>query len=133
MAAYLYITRLCILFLGLTLAACQTQYQVKNQNSETVPIVATDTLQVLDQAVLKLIAPYKEQLDGQMNSRIMVASADLLKENPEGSLGNMVCDVMMRFAKQQGKLPDVCVFNAGGLRIPTIYKGDITQRTIFEL
>lgn len=133
MAANQNITRVGILFLGLILAACQTQYQAKSQSSQTVPIVASDTLQVLDQAIVKIIAPYKEQLDGQMNSRIMVASADLVKENPEGSLGNMVCDVMMRFAKQQGKLPDVCVFNAGGLRIPTIYKGDITQRTIFEL
>jgi 2',3'-cyclic-nucleotide 2'-phosphodiesterase (5'-nucleotidase family) len=127
------IIRIGFLFLGLITLSCQTQYQVKNHNSQSIAIAATDTPQVLDQAVIKLITPFKEQLDGQMNARIMVASADLVKENPEGSLGNMVCDVMMRFAISQGKMPDVCVFNAGGLRIPTIYKGDITIRTIFEL
>jgi 2',3'-cyclic-nucleotide 2'-phosphodiesterase (5'-nucleotidase family) len=127
------IIRIGFLFLGLITLSCQTQYQVKNHSSQAFALSATDTPQVLDQAVIKLITPYKEKLDGQMNTRIMVASADLVKENPEGSLGNMVCDVMMRFATSQGKMPDVCVFNAGGLRIPTIYKGDITIRTIFEL
>jgi 2',3'-cyclic-nucleotide 2'-phosphodiesterase (5'-nucleotidase family) len=63
----------------------------------------------------------------------MVASEDLRKEQPEGSLGNMVCDVLMRYAKEKGVKPDFCLLNNGGLRIPTIYKGDIFVRTIYEL
>jgi 2',3'-cyclic-nucleotide 2'-phosphodiesterase (5'-nucleotidase family) len=121
-----------LLIIGLLLIGCKASLQIKSHQFINSPI-SSDSAQVLDQSVLKTIAPYKAKVDGQMNERIMVASADLTKESPEGSLGNMVCDVLMRYAIKQGNQPDVCVLNAGGLRIPTIYKGDILVRTVFEL
>lgn len=114
------------------LSSCKGAYQI-NKTSFINLSVSSDSAQLLDQTVLKIIKPYQQKLDSQMTQRIMVASQDLEKASPEGSLGNMVCDELMRYALNKGHAIDVCVFNAGGLRIPVIYKGDIFVRTIFEL
>ncbi len=116
----------------LLFAACHSSLQVKEQTQKNVKLKA-DSLLKEDAAIVKMIAPYKVKLDSQMNNRIMIASADLKKETPEGALGNMVCDVLMRYAKANKVTVDFCVLNNGGLRIPVIYKGDITVRTIYEL
>jgi 2',3'-cyclic-nucleotide 2'-phosphodiesterase (5'-nucleotidase family) len=114
------------------LCACQSNFHFVKLSHQSVSIMP-DTGVLLDQTVLRIIEPYKLKLDSQMNQRIMVASQDLVKENPEGSLGNMVCDELMQYAFAKGLQVDLCVLNSGGLRIPTIYKGDIYIRTIFEL
>ena len=120
------------LFLFLFFAACHSSLQIKEQQQKNVKLKA-DSLLSEDAAIKELIAPYKIKLDSQMNIRIMVASADLKKETPEGALGNMVCDVLMRYAKANKQKVDFCILNNGGLRIPVIYKGDITVRTVYEL
>ena len=119
-------------FLVLLLAACQSNFQLSTITHQTSAI-RSDSGQFLDQTVLVTIAPYKLKLDSLMNQRIMVATQDLVKENPEGSLGNMVCDQLMGYAYSKGIQADLCILNAGGLRIPVIYKGDIFVRTIYEL
>jgi len=120
-----------ILFL-LVFWSCSQQMQVNNYQSQRVRLLA-DTLEAENAQAKALIAPYKNKLDSQMNIRIMVAEADFKKDNPEGTLGNMVCDLLMTYAQSQKIPADFCVLNNGGLRIPTLYKGDITVRTVFEL
>ncbi len=116
----------------IVITACSTRYQVKEQSNLNRKIKG-DSLGALDQTVNTLIMPYKLALDSQMNVFVIEAQDDFKKDNPEGSLGNMVCDVLMQYTAEN-KLPaDFCVLNNGGLRIPTLYKGSITVRTIFEL
>lgn len=120
-----------VLFLIL-ISSCKNVYVAGNPSFKTLS-VSSDSAQFLDQTVAKIIQPYQQKLDSQMNQRIMIATQDLVKASPEGSLGNMVCDELTRYALNKGHVIDVCVFNSGGLRIPVIYKGDIFVRTIFEL
>lgn len=119
-------------WLFILITSCKGNYQVSKPGFQTLS-VSSDSAQALDQTVTKLIKPYQQKLDSQMNQRVMVATQDLVKTSPEGSLGNMVCDELMRYALNKGHSIDLCVFNAGGLRIPVVYKGDVFVRTIFEL
>jgi 2',3'-cyclic-nucleotide 2'-phosphodiesterase (5'-nucleotidase family) len=112
--------------------SCGQQLQVSNYQAQRVRLLA-DTLEAENAQAKALIAPYKNKLDSQMNIRIMVAEGDFKKDYPEGTLGNMVCDLLMTYAQSQKMPADFCVLNNGGLRIPTLYKGDITVRTVFEL
>ena len=112
-------------------AACGSQKQVASVKSEFYRI-RKDSL-VADEKVLATIAPYKVKLDSSMNVELILAEGDFSKEQPEGSLGNMVCDVLMQFAKNKNLQADLCLMNNGGLRIPIVYKGQITVRTIYEL
>ncbi|OYU97067.1 MAG: hypothetical protein CFE21_01910 [Bacteroidetes bacterium B1(2017)] len=121
-----------IVLILLVLGSCHVPNQVSKSQNQNIRIKG-DSLGLEDPKSKAMIAPYKAKLDSLMNIRIMVASADLKKEQPEGSLGNMVCDVLMRYAKVKGVTPDFCILNNGGLRIPVLYKGDIFIRTVYEL
>jgi 2',3'-cyclic-nucleotide 2'-phosphodiesterase (5'-nucleotidase family) len=122
-----YLLGLIILF------ACHSPKKAVLTKSNSITIVK-DSVPEADSTALVLINKYKKHLDKQMNEVIAESIFDLKKELPEGALGNMVSDVLMKFAKRKPEnKPDFCVLNHGGLRIPVIYKGEISIRTVFEL
>lgn len=95
-----------------------------------------------DELTFKTIAPYKLKLDSLMNEVLCYNNQDLKKDLPEGTLGNFVCDELMRFSQLQIALLsptasaasiDFCVYNNGGLRVGSIAKGNITVGKIYEL
>ncbi len=93
-----------------------------------------DSLDVADKEVTALIAPFKEELDVEMNKVIGEAAIDMPKEQPESLLGNWVADAILTTVKREYEKPiDFAVPNYGGLRIPNLAKGAITRGNIFEL
>lgn len=120
-----------LLFLSVAVWACKAPQQVQSLQAKHYK-VSKDSL-TADSKVTAMIAPYKTRLDSLMNVDIIYAEGEFRKDQPEGSLGNMVCDVLMLYAKKQGYSPDLCLMNNGGLRIPVIYKGAVSVRTIYEL
>lgn len=118
--------------LSLFVLSCNPQQQVLQSQSKNLRL-NSDSLHLSDQHVLQTIQPYKIQLDSLMNVQINTADTDMKKELPEGALGNLVCDVLMDYAIANGKHPDFCLMNHGGLRIPTLYKGPVYVRTVYEL
>lgn len=120
-----------ILGLAVALISCQPQKQVATVKSDFYKI-HKDSI-APDESVLKTIAPYKARLDSLMNVELILSEGEFKKAQPEGSLGNMVCDVLMQYAKSKKFEPHLCLLNNGGLRIPVIYKGPVTVRTVYEL
>jgi 2',3'-cyclic-nucleotide 2'-phosphodiesterase (5'-nucleotidase family) len=121
-----------VLGLVLFLASCAVkQQQVAHVKTEHYKIHKDSVAP--DAKALNLIEPYKNKLDSLMNVEIILSEGEFKKAQPEGTLGNMVCDVLMNYAKSKKYQPDLCLLNNGGLRIPVIYKGPVTVRTIYEL
>ncbi len=122
---------LLFLVLLLVLPACKTAYYPTNKEAS---FYSLDTLATTDAAVEKIIAPYKEKLEAAMNVVIGHNAVDMPKEQPESLMGNFVADAILDVARTEyGKPIDFCISNYGGLRIPTLPKGDITKGRIFEL
>ncbi|MCK5856766.1 MAG: 5'-nucleotidase C-terminal domain-containing protein [Bacteroidales bacterium] len=91
---------------------------------------------VQDSAILAEIAPFKQHLDSSMNIVIAQSEKEYFKKKPNGSLNNIVCDMVFdvitkRFDKSPYK-PDLCLLNYGGLRRP-LPKGDIMISDIYQL
>ena len=108
--------------------ACNHRFFIAEKNYDQTTI---NQVQYNDSIVDKLIAPYRDSLKDKMNVVIAFSKVTLKKEQPEGSLGNFVCDLMMEhYAKLH---PDLCVVNNGGLRIGQIAEGKITVGKIYEL
>ncbi len=124
--------KLFLFILLMCLASCHSQLQVQKTQNQNIKMIS-DSFPIWDQKAIEMIKPYKIKLDSSMNVVINEAPVELKKELPEGSLGNMVCDMLMDYALAHGQKPDFCVMNQGGLRIPTIYKGPVYVRTIYEL
>ena len=81
------------------------------------------------------IAPYKAQLDAQMNRVLAQVATPLKKASPEGSLGNWMADIMYAAAEEYfpGKEIAFAVTNSGGLRVGEISAGPLLVSEIYEL
>lgn len=115
------------------LQACSNRY-VQTANQASLTRIQADSLRLYDSSTHYFIAPYKKQLDEQMSLVIGSTQTTLLKERPEGTLGNLMADAAIWYgAKNYPKPIDVCVMNYGGIRIPSIQAGNITVGKIYEL
>jgi 2',3'-cyclic-nucleotide 2'-phosphodiesterase (5'-nucleotidase family) len=87
-----------------------------------------------DKDLDKLIAPYKAQLDAKMNEVIAMNPEVMSKDRPSSVLGNWFSDALLEEASRiYGVDIDMSMQNYGGLRVPSIGKGDVTVGEIYEL
>lgn len=122
---------MCLLFL----LSCEAGYEARVENSSAR--IAMDTTIVADGSIEALIAPYKQELDAQMNRVIGEASAEFnnnAEPTGESTLGDFVSDLLLvQSRKEYGSDVDLAVINhRGGLRT-SIRQGSISVRNIFEL
>jgi 2',3'-cyclic-nucleotide 2'-phosphodiesterase (5'-nucleotidase family) len=116
------------------LNACRTGRPVLQQVSEKqVPITSEIGI---DSSIMREILPYKSALDKEMNSVLIFSDSVAIKDEPEGSLGNLVADLLLEKARalamSKNLSADVCLLNKGGLRAP-LPKGEITLGKVYEL
>lgn len=124
---------LTLLLLALSFSACTPKLTLNNTQTHNIKI-NKDSLQLHDAKTFNTIKPYKVKLDSLMSEVLCYNNQDLKKDLPEGTLGNFVCDELMDFAKINYSKPiDFCMYNNGGLRVPSITKGNITVGKIYEL
>jgi len=123
-----------VFLLALSLAACKVNHvaQVQPQGYRMQPQSAA--LPAADPEIQAMIAPYKAELDAEMNEVIGETSAEMRKSKPEGALGNWMSDLLYEEINEHlGEEIDFATVNYGGIRIPAIPQGDITKGKIFEL
>ena len=119
-----------IYILLLIFIQCTSVHHIVDVKETNINIADTEEAS----SIAKIIAPYKLQLDEEMNTVIGFCDKTLTKERPESTLGNWFCDVLASSApKFFDQSPDFVVQNFGGLRIPNITKGEVTKRNIYEL
>ena len=86
-----------------------------------------------DQALEAIIKPYRDPLIKSMNEVMVTSDSQAVKALPESSLGNLVCDMLVQYVKEEkGLQADFCFLNTGGLRIE-LPKGEITRSMLYEL
>ena len=105
------------IYLFLFLFSCKNGFDNTYDGSQVIEVNNQ-----IDSNIVKIIYPYKINLDKEMNKIISYTTSNLEKGKPEGKLGNFICDLSL--IKAEGKA-DICVFNNGGLR-DIISKGNIT-------
>ena len=87
----------------------------------------------VDSSYIRMLQPYKDSLNLQMNKVIGFAVNTMYKKQPECALGNLMADCVRTMAeKKYKKTVDVGMVNFGGIR-SYISKGDITVGKVFEL
>ena len=121
-----------ILFL-FALLGCSGPYYLKDTKTSQTHI-KQDSLQLVDSVIVNMIAPYKQKLDAQMNEVLNMSDVELVKDRPEGTLCNFAADAIVAYGNKTHDKPiDFCILNYGGLRLPSIQKGNITLGKIYEL
>ena len=113
------------------LFSCQTFYQPQNVKYKDYRLTQTSKQ---DGALNTALKPYTDSVNKNMNDIIAVAEEELVKRQPEGSLGNIMADGMLAIAKEKFNQPiDASFINFGGIRLQAIPAGNITRGKLFEL
>lgn len=113
------------------LSGCQKEVYLSQIGYDRIPI--SDTI-ARDSAAWAIILPYKNNLDSSMNAVIGYAANTMIKQQPEGSLGNFMADAMLTLANDRvEEHVDFSALNYGGIRIPMLMKGPVTVGKMFEL
>ncbi|KOH43633.1 5'-nucleotidase C-terminal domain-containing protein [Sunxiuqinia dokdonensis] len=125
-----------LIALLIILCSCNNQLVVSRVEANNI---SNDSLVMLSDAdVAELVAPYRENLEGDMSRVISISNDDLVRAKPESELTNLVADILLetgvafcQFANHDF-MPDVAYMNYGGLRV-ALPKGEITVGHIFQL
>lgn len=87
-----------------------------------------------DETIARVVQPYKDSLDKEMNVVLCVSDTILTKSVPESDLGNLMCDLVLKKSKDYCNCAvDFTFLNNGGIRLPNLPKGNITLGKIVEL
>lgn len=120
-----------VLVLALGLTACAKQIHTADIDTSFYRI---NNRSDSDPELERMIRPYREKLDAQMNEVIAQCESELVKARPNSTMGNWFADALLEEAERiYQKDIDVAMQNYGGLRIPTLRQGGITVGNIYEL
>lgn len=111
--------------------SCKTSYQTSAVQYKDYQITKN---QPASNELSDLIKPYADSVNKSMSDVVAVAGITLEKKQPEGTLGNLMADIMLAKAREKYKTTvDASFVNYGGIRLPSIPAGNITKGKIFEL
>lgn len=118
------------LLFGIISCATKPTYQVDTEVSSSIP-VGVDIAE--DDELLKVIEPYREQLEVTMNEVIGISEKELLKGKVESPLGNFVADAILKRSRLVSEHEiDIAAITIGGLRSP-LPQGEIFLKHMYEL
>jgi 2',3'-cyclic-nucleotide 2'-phosphodiesterase (5'-nucleotidase family) len=119
----------CLLF---TVISCHTPYASESVSYNTYRI--TGNQQSVDTAVADLLRPYADSVNKSMNEVIGFLETTLEKQQPEGTLGNLMADAMLFQSREKFNLPvEVAMVNNGGVRLNQLPGGPLTKGKVYEL
>jgi 2',3'-cyclic-nucleotide 2'-phosphodiesterase (5'-nucleotidase family) len=122
---------LYFLLLIFSLTGCKSKKVEKIEEQHY--IINTNTI---DSSIYYKILPYKKEMDGKMNIVVGKTDIALIKEQPEGLLGNFVADCLFKqcriYLGKDSSLLNAIILNNGGLRT-SLPQGEITVGKVYEL
>lgn len=121
-------------FFFILINACQSRYvfHISDYNAQTSKI--DENIKIEDSTLYYIIKPYKSSLNETMQEKVAEALGDFTKAQPESTLGNLVADATRVMASEYlNEDIDIGIVNYGGIRIPSINRGEVTLSNVFEL
>jgi 2',3'-cyclic-nucleotide 2'-phosphodiesterase (5'-nucleotidase family) len=111
--------------------SCNTSYKAENVQYSSYRIQQYDAG---SKSLTTIVKPYSDSVNKLMNVVIGYNEAQLEKKSQGNTLGFFITDAYLEMAKQKvNSKVDAAFMNSGGIRLPEIPAGAITQGKIFEL
>ena len=119
------------IFLFFFISSCKTYYQAGAVQYLDYRVSSKDKG---DSTVSALLRPYWDSVNRTMNDVIAVAGMELVKQQPEGTLNNLLADAMLVIGQEKFKTKiDAAFINYGGVRLNSLAAGNITRGKVFEV
>ena len=115
----------------LILASCKSHYEVASvQRSRILVDARYDATP--DAEAAKFLEPYKHVVDSVMGPIVGQSARNMTTQRPEGTLPNLLADILVRAGKNYQEKPDFGVYNMGGVRAD-LPKGNVTYGDVLDV
>ncbi len=112
-------------------SACRSPYQVVG--IERTRIIMDSTYETYpDAAAEAFMKPYKHVIDSIMEPVVGHSAKYMTADRPEGTLSNLLADIMVWASKDYKEKVDFGVYNMGGVRAD-LPKGDVTFGDVLDI
>lgn len=123
-----------LLMTALLFSACAKVMHIAAEGSDSIRMNDRMDQMSVEPQVQSLIDPYKHQVDAEMNEVLAISTSPLVKEQPEGTMGNWVADATQNQAEiMLGHPVDFSICNYSGMRVNRVSEGEITRRYMYEI
>ena len=125
---------LTLIFFGFVLLdSCSVSYKPVQTNARQYRFDANDSI-LPDAGISSFVRPYREKLSELTKEVLIQSKVEMTKGKPESTLGNFFADAFYQEAQKLTDHPLAFVAqNYGGLRRPSLPKGNINVGHIYEL
>ena len=87
-----------------------------------------------DKDMQALLKPYADSVKRNMDEVIAQVNTKLEKQQPEGTLGNVMTDAILMMAREKFNTKvDAAILNFGGIRTTTVMPGPLTRGKVFQM
>ena len=115
----------------LTMASCKQHYEVAAIQRSRILVDSRYDAQP-DQKAAEFLKPYKHMVDSVMGPVVGHSAKYMTAQRPEGTLSNLLADIMVWGAKDYGEQVDFGVYNMGGVRAD-LPKGAVTYGDVLDI
>jgi 2',3'-cyclic-nucleotide 2'-phosphodiesterase (5'-nucleotidase family) len=122
---------LAVLASMLVVSGCRSHYEVAGFQRSRILVDNRYDLQHDVQAE-EFMKPYKHVVDSVMGPVVGRSAKYMTAQRPEGTLSNLLSDILIWAAKDYNEHPDFAVYNMGGVRAD-LPKGDITYGDVLDV
>ena len=117
--------------LVMALSACRSHYEVAGiQRSRLLIDSRYDA--PMDAQTDAFLSPYKHVVDSVMGPVVGRSARYMTAQRPEGTLSNLLADILVWAAKDYNEQPDLGIYNMGGVRAD-LPKGEITYGNVLDV
>ena len=113
------------------LASCKQHYEVASMQRSRILVDARYDAQP-DQKAADFLKPYKHQVDSVMGPVVGHSAKYMTAKRPEGTLSNLLADILVWAGKDYGEKPDIGIYNMGGVRAD-LPKGVVTYGDVLDV
>ena len=122
---------LCAVLLAMTVSSCRSHYEVASVQRTRIIVDSRYDAQP-DGAAADFLKPYKHKVDSAMGPVVGRSAKYMTAQRPEGTLSNLLADIMVWAAKDYGEQADLGVYNMGGVRAD-LPKGDVSYGDVLDI
>ena len=112
-------------------SACRSHYQMTGIQRGRILIDSRYDANPDAQAA-EFLKPYKHVVDSIMGPVVGCSAKYMTAQRPEGTLSNLLSDIMVWAAKDYGEKVDLGIYNMGGVRAD-LPKGDVTYGDVLDI
>ena len=124
-------TTIYLLMSMLLLTSCKHHYEVASMQRSRILVDSRYDAQP-DQKAADFLKPYKHQVDSVMGPVVGQSARYMTAQRPEGTLSNLLADILVWAGKDYGEKPDFGIYNMGGVRAD-LPKGKVTYGDVLDV